>query len=295
MLVQNQMNQIVWSYGRQFVKWSVSWCWRQMCIVFAVAGLVACSGPGSEEYVERPVYELYNTAKDVLDAKQYKKASELFDEVERQHPYSRWATNAKIMSAYAYYLDNQYDEAITGLDRFIELNPSHKDVAYAYYLKGLSYYEQISTVDRDQAMTENTISAFNELLTRFPDSTYARDAKLKIDLAYDGLAGKEMSIGRYYLFQRQYLAAINRFRRVVDNYQTTTHVPEALLRLTEAYTALGLDEEARKTASILGYNFPGSDWYLDAYTLVTGDSSGDRGDGKSGEDGKAGEAWYVFW
>jgi len=257
--------------------------------LITLLGVAACS-EDEEVYIERPVHELYNTAKSQLDAGQYKQAATSFDEVERQHPYSKWATKAQIMSAYAYYLDNDYDDAIIALDRFIQLNPSHKDVPYAYYLKGLSYYEQISTVDRDQAMTENALATLNELLTRFPESTYSRDAKIKIELTYDSLAGKEMEIGRYYLFQEQYLAAINRFKRVVDEYQTTTHVPEALLRLTEAYMALGLVGEAKKTAAVLGHNFPGSDWYASAYTLVTGEQIADE-DG----DGEPDDAWYKFW
>lgn len=269
----------------------IRWCLRVLRVLplIALLGVAACS-EDEEVYIERPVHELYNTAKSQLDAGQYKQAATSFDEVERQHPYSKWATKAQIMSAYAYYLDNDYDDAIIALDRFIQLNPSHKDVPYAYYLKGLSYYEQISTVDRDQAMTENALATLNELLTRFPESTYSRDAKIKIELTYDSLAGKEMEIGRYYLFQEQYLAAINRFKRVVDEYQTTTHVPEALLRLTEAYMALGLVGEAKKTAAVLGHNFPGSDWYASAYTLVTGEQIADE-DG----DGEPDDAWYKFW
>ncbi|MEQ8666374.1 MAG: outer membrane protein assembly factor BamD [Rhodospirillales bacterium] len=252
--------------------------------------LAACAADDETPYVERPVHELYNSAKAMLDEGAYTQAAKAFDEVERQHPYSKWATKAQIMAAYSYYLDNDYDDAIIALDRFIQLNPSHRDVPYAYYLKGLSYYEQISTVDRDQAMTENALSTLNELLTRFPESTYSRDAKIKVELTYDSLAGKEMEIGRYYLFQRQYLAAINRFKRVVDEYQTTTHVPEALLRLTEAYTALGLDGEARKTASVLGHNFPGSEWYAEAYALVQGAPT--PGEEPAGEPE---ESWYKFW
>ena len=255
-----------------------------------VLGIAACSSDDEEAYVERPVHILYNSAKAHLDAGAYKAAAAGFDEVERQHPYSKWATKSQIMSAFAYYLDNDYDDAIIALDRFIQLNPSHKDVPYAYYLKGLSYYEQISTVDRDQAMTENALATLNELLTRFPESTYSRDAKIKIELTYDSLAGKEMEIGRYYLFQNQYLAAINRFKHVVDEYQTTTHAPEALLRLTEAYMALGLVDEAKKSAAVLGHNFPGSEWYASAYTLVTGEQLADE-DG----DGEPDESWYEFW
>ena len=174
------------------------------------------------------------------------------------------------MSAYAFYGANEYDEAISAARRFIDLHPGHKDVAYAYYLIGVSYYEQISDVGRDQKMTEDALAAFDELIRRFPDTQYARDAEIKADLTRDHLAGKEMEIGRYYLRRGEYVAAINRFNNVVGRYQTTTHVPEALHRLTEAYMALGIQEEARRTASVLGYNFPGSQWYQDSYALFAG-------------------------
>ena len=172
------------------------------------------------------------------------------------------------MAAYANYLDNQYDSAIVALDRFIQLHPSNKDAPYAYYLKGLSYYEQISNITRDQQMTALAMRSLRELVSRFPNSKYARDAKLKIELTLDHLAGKDMSIGRYYLKQRKYLAAINRFKKIVDRYQTTTHVPEALHRLVEAYLALGIVTEAKKMASVLGHNYPGSEWYIDSFEMV---------------------------
>jgi outer membrane protein assembly factor BamD len=233
--------------------------------------LVGCSGNGDEEeYVERPVEELYNEAQDLLQDGSPQQAGQAFEEVERQHPYSLWATRAQLMSAYAFYEANSYDEAIAAAERFIELHPGHQDVAYAYYLIGISYYEQISDVGRDQKMTEQALQAFDELVRRFPDSRYARDGQLKADLARDHLAGKEMAIGRYYLRRGQYVAAINRFRSVVDGYQTTTHVPEALHRLTEAYLSLGLEQEAQKNAAVLGYNFPSSEWYQDSYALLNG-------------------------
>lgn len=222
-----------------------------------------------KEYVEKPVDQLYNSALNLLRSGIYDEAAPAFEEVDRQHPYSVWATRAQIMAAYSYYKDNQYAQALTALDRFIQLHPTNKDVAYAYYLKGLSYYEQITDVSRDQQMTELALKNLKEVVTRFPKSKFARDAKLKTELTYDHLAGKEMAVGRYYHRQHQYLAAINRFKTVVDKYQTTTHVPEALHRLTEAYLALGLKEEARKTAAVLGHNFPGSEWYVDSYEMVT--------------------------
>lgn len=235
------------------------------CVALSLAG---CSSKDEEEYVERSVEELYNRGMDLVNEGSYKTASKAFDEVERQHPYSVWATKAQLMAAYALYENNNYDDAINALDRFIQLHPSNRDVGYAYYLKALCYYEQIADVRRDQGITQHALKALKEVVDRFPASTYARDARLKIDLARDHLAGKEMTVGRWYLKQKQYLAAINRFRAVVDTYQTTTHVPEALHRLIEAYRALGLDEEANKTASVLGHNFPGSEWYVDTYVLV---------------------------
>jgi outer membrane protein assembly factor BamD len=242
-----------------------------IALVATVTILVGCSGNGDDEdYVERPVEELYNEAQDLLENGDPRQAGQAFEEVERQHPYSQWATRAQLMSAYAFYEANNYDEAIAAAERFVELHPGHEDVPYAYYLIGISYYEQISDVGRDQKMTERALEAFDELVRRFPDSRYARDGELKADLARDHLAGKEMSIGRYYLRRGQYLAAINRFRSVVERYQTTTHVPEALHRLTEAYLALGLEQEAHKNAAVLGYNVPSSEWYQDSYALLNG-------------------------
>ncbi len=246
--------------------------WRLALVAGALAALLSACGTGGdqEEYVERPVEELYNQALDLLEDGDSRKAARAFEEVERQHPYSQWATRAQLMAAYAFYDANDYDEAIAAAQRFIELHPGHKDVAYAHYLIGISYYEQISDVGRDQKMTEEALKAFDELIRRFPDSEYARDAQLKADLARDHLAGKEMSIGRYYLRHGMYIAAINRFRTVIERYQTTTHVPEALHRLTEAYLALGVPEEARKVAAVLGYNYPSSRWYQDSYALING-------------------------
>jgi outer membrane protein assembly factor BamD len=230
--------------------------------------LAACAGDDEEPYVERPVGDIYNEAMDHLEAGRYIAASTSFDEVERQHPYSKWATKAQIMSAYAHYERAEYDDAILALNRFIEVHPGNKDVAYAYYLKGLCYYEQISDVARDQRMTEGALATFKELIGRFPKSEYARDARLKVDLAEDHLAGKDMNVGRFYLRAGHHLAAIGRFRRVIEEYGTTTHVPEALLRLTEAYLELGIIDEARYTAAVLGHNYPNSEWYFDSYTLL---------------------------
>ena len=247
--------------------------------------LSACTVNDEPEYVERPVSSIYNEAMDLLQNTQYRDAAQQFDEVERQHPYSVWATKAQLMAAYSYYQSNRYDDAIIALDRFTQLHPANRDVAYAYYLKALSYYEQISDVARDQKMTDLALQALNEVVKRFPASEFAQDAKIKIDLTYDHLAGKEMEIGRYYLDQKYYLAAINRFRTVVEKFDTTTHVPEALHRLTEAYLALGIQTEARKTASVLGHNFPNSEWYSDSFYLFEGKPV-------QAEDE---EPWYKVW
>ncbi len=234
--------------------------------------LTACSSDDPPAYVEKPVEELYNGALDAMQVGDYEEAARLFDEVERQHPYSEWASKAQLMAAYAFYQENAYDEAINALDRFIELHPGSPDVAYAYYLKAISYYEQISDVRRDQKATSEALNALEEVVRRFPESKYSRDSQLKIDLALDHLAGKHMDIGRFYQSRSEYLAAINRFRTVIERYQTTTHVPEALHRLVECYLAMGIVDEAKATAAVLGHNFPGSEWYIDSYALLTGEN-----------------------
>ncbi|WP_206378236.1 outer membrane protein assembly factor BamD [Sneathiella limimaris] len=231
--------------------------------------MAGCSSDdAAPEYVEQPVQVLYNKALADLNSENYLEAARGFDEVERQHPYSVWSTKAQLMSAFAYYQSNKYDQAILAADRFIELHPGNKDVPYAHYLIAISYYEQISGVGRDQKVTRQALEALQRVVRRFPNTEYARDAKLKIDLTRDHLAGKEMEIGRYYQKSDQYVAAINRFRQVIERYQTTTHVPEALHRLTESYLALGIEDEAKNAAAVLGYNFPGSEWYQDSYALL---------------------------
>ncbi len=249
---------------------------RIACVVAALTLLTACetmtsifgSVEDEKKQAERPVEVIYNNAMDLLETQWYETAAKEFDEVERQYPYSKWATKAQLMAGYAHYMNGKYDEAIIALDRFIELHPGNRDAPYAYYLKGLSYYEQISDVGRDQKMTRLALDALREVSRRFPNTAYARDARLKLDLARDHLAGKEMSIGRYYQHREDYLAAINRYRAVIEQYQTTTHVPEALHRLTECYLALGITDEAQMSAAVLGHNFPGSQWYEDSYALL---------------------------
>ena len=245
-------------------------------LLFTLLVLSACSSDKADTTPETgvpqvPVEDLYNKAADALDNKKYRQASQLFEDVEREHPYSQWATKAQLMAAYAAYQDDRYDEAVLALDRFIELHPGNEDIDYAYYLKALAFYEQISDVARDQAMTQSALDAFNALVLRFPDSEYARDANLKRDLTLDHLAGKEMEIGRYYLNRNQVNAAINRFRSVVQKYQTTTHVPEALHRLVESYLIIGLKSEAVRVAAVLGHNYPGSKWYESSYSILDPD------------------------
>jgi outer membrane protein assembly factor BamD len=218
-----------------------------------------------------PPDQLYSQGVDALNTKRYAAAVRQFDAVEQNYPYSSWATSAQLMHGYAEYLQNNYTDAIGALDRFIQLHPAHRDIAYAYYLRALSYYEQIADIQRDQKGTVLAMGALQEVVNRFPDSAYARDSRLKIDLCRDHLAGKEMEIGRYYESQHLYEAAINRFQRVVDDFQTTNHVPEALHRLTEIYLALGMRDQAKRTAAVLGHNYPGSQWYEDSWNeLVEG-------------------------
>ena len=213
----------------------------------------------------KSVEELYNNGVDALNQKRYATAVAQFDAVEQNYPYSSWAVNAQLMHGYAEYLQNHYTEATGALDRYIQLHPTNANVAYAYYLRALCFYEQIADIQRDQRGTQQAMAALQEVVNRFPESAYARDSRLKIDLCRDHLAGKEMEIGRFYQGQRLYTAAIGRFQRVVDDYQTTNHTPEALHRLTEIYLTLGLTDQARKTAAVLGHNYPGSPWYEDSY------------------------------
>jgi outer membrane protein assembly factor BamD len=239
----------------------------------AAIGLTGCAGGNKKfkadtSYVARDVNSLYNTAKNRLDNGNYKLAALLFDEVERQHPYSIWARRAQLMSAFSYYLAKDFTESTNSAQRFLSIHPGNRDAPYAYYLIALNYYEQISDVTRDQKITQSALDSFGELIRRYPSTRYAADARLKIDLINDHLAGKEMEIGRYYQRRGQWLASATRFRKVTEDYQTTTHTAEALMRLTESYLALGIPEEAKKAASVLGRNYPASQWYERAYALM---------------------------
>ncbi len=208
-----------------------------------------------------PPDRLYNNGVDALNDERYKVAVEHFEAIQQNYPYSPWTTNAQLMEGYTEYKQSDYTSAIGQLDRFIQLHPTSRDAAYAYYLRSLCYYEQIADIQRDQKGTQEAMSALQEVVNRFPDSAYGRDARLKIDLCRDHLAGKEMEVGRYYEKQHFYAAAIGRYQRVIDDFQTTNHTPEALNRLTEIYLKLGMAGEAKRTASVLAYNYPGSPWY----------------------------------
>ena len=236
------------------------------------APLAGCAHGGKKKadtkFIARDVDTLYNLARDRLDKRQYKLAAQLFDEVERQHPYSIWARRAELMSAYSYYLGRSYNDSIASAQRFLSIHPGNRDAPYAYYLIAVDYYEQINDVTRDQKITQQALDALGELVRRYPDTRFAADARLKIDLVNDHLGGKEMEIGRFYQRRSEWLASIIRFRVVIDKYQSTTHVPEALERLTESYLALGVPTEAQKAAAVLGNNYPGSKWYSRAFNLM---------------------------
>ena len=245
-------------------------------LIFAALALpmAGCAGLGGKrtsadtQYVARDVNTLYNAAKTNLDRRNYAIAAALFDEVERQHPYSVWARRAQLMSAFSYYLAKDHQKSVDSARRFLSIHPGNKDAPYAHYLIALNYYEQIEDVTRDQSTTRLALDSLGELIRRYPNTRYAADARLKTDLVRDHLAGKEMEVGRFYQRRNQWLASVVRFRTVVEEYQTTTHAPEALMRLTESYLALGIPEEARKTAAVLGANYPSSKWYERAYSLV---------------------------
>ena len=239
-----------------------------LCLVALTGCVTSGDSLDASKVDETPVVDLYNEAAKALDEEEYQEATRLFEEVERQHPYSEWAAKAEIMAAFSSYKDTRYDEAILALDRYIELHPGNEEIDYALYLKALCFYEQIVDVARDQAMTTEALKSLDMLVRRFPTSEYTRDATLKRDLVLDHLAGKEMEIGRYYLNRKEINAAMNRFQTVVKDYQTTTHVAEALHRLVEAYLTLGIKGEATRIAAVLGYNYPGSKWYQDTYRIL---------------------------
>ncbi len=237
-------------------------------LAIPAGGCARNRGATDTGYVARDVNTLYALAKKRLDQGDYELAAKLFDEVERQHPYSVWARRAQLMSAFSYYVAKKYPETISSAQRFLTIHPGNKDAPYAHYLVAMSYYQQVTDVTRDQRTTQQALDAFGELVRRYPESRYASDARLKMDLLSDHLAGKEMEIGRFYERSGRWLAANLRFRKVVEDYQTTSHTPEALERLVETYLALGIPEEAHKSAAVLGANYPSSKWYKRAYELM---------------------------
>lgn len=261
----------------------------QFSIVLVMALLlVGCSSSDDEKYADMPVETLYNKAMSLLEEHSYQKAASAFDEVDRQHPYSKWATKAQIMGAYAHYRAQKYERTLAALDAFLQLHPAHEDVPYALYLQGLSYYEQLTPTGRDQKDTQIALDTFQDLNRRFPLSDYARDARIKVQLLEDVLAGKEMEIGRFYQDKGSYSAAINRFKLVSTKYQSTKHVEEALYRLVECYMVLGLRQEAQAAAAVLGHNYQSSPWYAESYALVEGKPLAAAGFEKSLRD----ESWW---
>lgn len=250
-------------------------------LLAAGLALAACSSDDSLVDDTRPAQDIFAEAEALANDGDFTEAAEGFDDVERLYPYSTLAKTAMIRSAESYYRGQKYDEARLAAQRYLEFYPSDQDAAYAQYIVALSYYDQISDVGRDQGDTIRARQALREVLERYPNSPYARDARLKRDLTLDNLAGKEMQIGRYYLGRGHYIAAINRFRTVVEDYNTTSQTPEALHRLTESYLGLGVTREAQNSAAVLGYNFPGSPWYEDSYALLTGERLGPEIDPES--------------
>jgi outer membrane protein assembly factor BamD len=252
--------------------------WARLVRVLAVAAVAASLGACSsfdlfskkdDTPPDEPADRLYNEGLYLLNAKKdARDAVKKFEEVDRQHPYSEWARKSLIMSAYAYYQAGEYDDCVNAAKRYVTLHPGSPDAAYAQYLIASSYFEEIPDVTRDQARTERALAALEEVIRKYPTTEYANSSKQKIEVARDQLAGKEMEIGRYYLKKKDYTGAINRFKVVVTKYQTTRHVEEALMRLTESYMALGITDEAQTAAAVLGHNFPDSQWYKHAYALV---------------------------
>jgi len=244
-------------------------------LLISLTLMASCSSDKDKDKVQapQPLDKAYADAMASLNKFAYKEAAEKFEKIEEDQPYSKWAAEAQIMAAYSHYRNEKYDDAVAILDQFIKLHPGHKHIDYVYYLKAMCYYNQITDVKRDQKVSEQALAALNEVIARFPDTVYARDAKIKVDLVYDHLAGKEMEIGRFYLNKGKVIAAIGRFQMVVERYQTTTQTPEALYRLTASYLMLGVRDEATKYASVLGQNYPSSKWYKYSYDLLQGKSA----------------------
>jgi len=255
---------------RVFVMVSVAALLLSGCSLFGNDDASNDLNKDAAQYQERPIDQIYDNAWKQINKGNWDQAAAQFNEVDRQHPYSVWARRAQLMAAFCYYQSNKYDDAVSTADQYISLHPGSQEVAYAFYLKAISLYEQIVDVGRDQSKTQGALVALQDVVQRFPDTEYARDATLKIDLTQDHLAGKEMEVGRYYLQRGNYIGAINRFRTVIDQYQTTPQIAEALERLTESYYSLGLDSEAQTAAAVLGANYPGTVWYQDSFNILKG-------------------------
>lgn len=242
---------------------------KKILFVLSVIVLVGCAGISDKKEVIGEASDLYNQGMEALYAKQYSKAINLFEELDRQHPYSELATKGEVMIIFANFESEDFDETVYEADKFMKENIGYKDLDYVLYMKGLAFYYRISDVKRDQANTIQAMKTFEQLIRRYPQSVYAKDVKQKVKLCYDNLAGKEMEVGRFYQSQGNMLAAINRFQEVVNNYQKSSHTPEALYRIAECYMALGIEDEAVRSLSILGYNYSGgSIWYKKGYDLV---------------------------
>jgi outer membrane protein assembly factor BamD len=260
---------------------------RLACIAIAGALMLpagGCAGLFEEKQVvlpDEPADKLYNEGLTLLNKSEFRDAAKKFEEVDRQHPYSEWARKSLLMSAFVYYEMGEHEETIQAARRYVALHPGSPDAAYAQYLMASSYYDQIPDITRDQQRTERAMQALDEVVRKYPGTEYAESARRKLEVARDQLAGKEMLIGRYYLEKRNYTGAINRFKSVVTQYQTTRHVEEALMRLSEAYMALGIVGEAQTAAAVLGHNFPDSPWYKDAYKLVQSGGSAPKADAGS--------------
>ena len=248
---------------------------KKILYILPIVGLMFLGGCATTEEPisddEKSAETLYNEAYDYLNKTSYQKAAETFDKVEMEHPYSKWATKSKLMSAYSYYKDEKYDDAIAALDRYIRLHPGNKDIAYAFYLKGVCYYSHIAPSEKEQSATKDAYETFSQVIAMFPNSEYAKDAQAKMALIKDHLAGHEMSVGRYYLENKEYISALNRFSTVTDVYQTTSQIEESLYREVEIYTILGLDNEAIKKEKILRKNYPDSKWSKRASQLIAKD------------------------
>jgi outer membrane protein assembly factor BamD len=244
-------------------------CFPGLAVCALLAGLLAgCADDKNAIAPDEPADKLYNEGLTLLNKKEFVDSAKKFEEVDRQHPYSDWGRKSLLMAAFAYYEGGKYDDTIMAAKRYVTLHPGSSDAAYAQYLMASAYFDQIPDVTRDQARTERAMQVLAEVARKYPDTEYAESAKKKIEVARDQLAGKEMMVGRFYLERRNFIGAINRFKAVVTQYQTTRHVEEALMRLTECYMALGIVPEAQTAAAVLGHNFPSSPWYQDAYKLV---------------------------